>query len=152
MVRDVQRAIAAFAQSPQCGSALATALTKRFTAPPKTPLPGDVASDLAAAVRESAPDSIDTFRVGARGTFRGTALKRGEFEPLWAGVRPTDEGTPPAVVDGRVRSGGPPRRTSSSWERSTVRALAGMTRRSGNGRSATRPGWWISASPTRMRR
>lgn len=105
IVRDVQRAIAGFSRVPQCGGALATALTKRFTAPSKTPLPGDVALDLAEAVQESEPDSIDRFRVGARGTFRGTALQRGEFEPLWAGVRPRDEGTPPAVVDGRARIG-----------------------------------------------
>jgi hypothetical protein len=43
------------------------------------------------------------FRLGAKITLRGTALAKGEFEPLWAGVRPRDEGTPPLVADARVR-------------------------------------------------
>ena len=105
IVRDVQRAIAAFAKNPECAGPLAASLVTRFSAPAKPTLPGDVAPDLAAAVRETEADSVDRFRFGARATVRGTALARGEFEPLWAGVRPRGEGTPPAVVEGRARLG-----------------------------------------------
>ena len=105
MVRDVQRAIATFAGNRRCAGAVATSLSTRFLAPRRPALPGDVAPDLAAAVRETEADSLESFRFGARATIRGTALARGEFEPLWAGVRPRDEGTPPVVVDGRARLG-----------------------------------------------
>jgi hypothetical protein len=104
-VRDVQRAIARFAGDARCAGALATSLLARFVAPPRADIPSDVAPDLAEAVRESAEDTLDAFRVGAKATIRGTALARGEFEPLWAGVRPREEGTPPAVLDGRARVG-----------------------------------------------
>ena len=56
-------------------------------------------------MRESSGDTLETFRVGGQATLRATSLSRGEFEPLWAGVRPRDEGTPPFVVDARVRGG-----------------------------------------------
>ena len=104
-VRDVQRAIARFPESPACAGPVAAALAARFTRRPAPDLPKDVATDLAAAVRESAKDTLETFRVGGQATLRGTALERGEFEPLWAGVRPRDEGTPPVVGDARVRVG-----------------------------------------------
>ena len=104
-VRDVQRAIARFPENPACAGPVASALAARFTRRPAPDLPHDVATDLAAAVRESAKDTLETFRVGGQATLRGTALKRGEFEPLWAGVRPRDEGTPPVVADARVRAG-----------------------------------------------
>jgi len=103
-VRDVQRAIARFPGSPACAGPVAAALAARFTRRPAADLPHDVATDLAAAVRESAKDTLETFRVGGQATLRGTALGRGEFEPLWAGVRPKDEGTPPLVLDARVRA------------------------------------------------
>ena len=67
-------------------------------------MPPDVAPDLAIGVREAEQDSLGDFRLGARATLRGTALSRGEFEPLWAGIRPTDEGTPPVVGEGRIRA------------------------------------------------
>ena len=102
-VRDVQRAIARFSNNSQCAGPLATALATRFTSPPQADLPTDVAPDLAAAVRESADDSTEHVRLGAKITLRGTALAKGEFEPLWAGVRPRDEGTPPVVADARAR-------------------------------------------------
>jgi hypothetical protein len=105
LVRDVERATAGFAHNAHCAGPLAASLATRFSAPPKPTLPRDIAPDLAAAVRESEPDTLDTFRFGARATIRATALARGEFEPLWAGVRPRDEGTPPVVVDGRARLG-----------------------------------------------
>jgi len=107
LVRDVERAITEFSGDPRCAGAIAKALGARFTKQ-ASPLPTDVAPDLAAAVRESSADSAETFRFGAKATLRGTALNKGEFEPLWAGVRPKDEGTPPVVVEGRARAGWSP--------------------------------------------
>ena len=105
VVRDVERAIGRFKNDPQrCGGPLSASLTARFTNP-SSPLPPNVAPDLAAAVREATDDSTEMFRVGAKVTVRGTALANGEFEPLWAGVRPREEGTPPVVADARVRVG-----------------------------------------------
>jgi len=104
-VRDVQRAIARFPETPTCAGPVAAALAARFTRRPAPELPKDVATDLAAAVRESAKDTLETFRVGGQATIRGTALKGGEFEPLFAGVRPRDQGTPPVVGDAHVRAG-----------------------------------------------
>jgi hypothetical protein len=105
LVRDVARAIAQFRDDARCAGPLATALAARFARPASPEVPVGTAPDLAAAVREAAADSLDTFRFGARATIRGTALARGEFEPLWAGVRSRDDGTPPAVLDGRLRLG-----------------------------------------------
>jgi len=104
-VRDVQRAVARFAGNAACSGPVARALAARFTRRPPPDVSHDVATDLAAAVRESAKDTLETFRIGGEGTVRGTALARGEFEPLWAGVRPREEGTPPVVLDARVRAG-----------------------------------------------
>lgn len=105
LVRDVERAITRFSGDPQCAGPLAAALSGRFAAPARLDLPKDVAPDLAAAVRESADDSTETLRFGVKATVRGTALARGEFEPLWAGVRSRDDGTPPVVADARARLG-----------------------------------------------
>ena len=104
-VRDVQRAVARFSGNAVCAGSVAAALAARFTRRAPPDLPHDVATDLAAAVRESAKDTLETFRLGGKATVRGTALARGEFEPLWAGVRPREEGTPPVVLDARVRAG-----------------------------------------------
>jgi hypothetical protein len=106
-VRDVERAIAEFSKDIRCTGALSKSLATRFTAP-ASPIPTDIAPDLAAAIRESSGDSAETFRFGAKATLRGTALNKGEFEPLWAGVRAKGEGTPPVVVDGRARVGWSP--------------------------------------------
>jgi hypothetical protein len=103
VVRDVDRAIARFAGNARCAGPIAQALTERFVAVRAPDVPRDIAPDLAAAVREAAADSPDRFRIGARATVKGTALARGEFEPLWAGVRAREEGTPPVVAEGRVR-------------------------------------------------
>jgi len=103
LIRDVQRAVARFPTSANCGGPIAAALDIRFVAPKTPRVPSEVAPDLAAAVRDAVGDTVDTFRVGARATVRGTSLARGEFEPLWAGVRPREEGTPPVVADARVR-------------------------------------------------
>ena len=43
------------------------------------------------------------FESGRSSRVRGTSLARGEFEPLWAGVRSRKEGTPPVVADARAR-------------------------------------------------
>ena len=102
LVRDVERAVARFAGNASCGGRIATALATRFTAPPRDSLPSNLAPDLAAAARESVDDT-PRLRIGAKLTLRGTALARGEFEPLWAGVRSRDEGTPPVVADARAR-------------------------------------------------
>ena len=104
-VRDVQRAVARFSSIAPCKGPVASALQARFTRPPAPEVPRGVAPDLAAAVRESSVDTLETFRLGAQATLRATSLSRGEFEPLWAGVRPRDEGTPPFVFDARVRAG-----------------------------------------------
>ena len=104
-VRDVQRAVARFPSIALCRGPVALALQARFVRPPVPEVPHDIAPDLAAAVRESSVDTLDKFRFGAQATLRATSLSRGEFEPLWAGVRPRDEGTPPFVFDARVRGG-----------------------------------------------
>jgi hypothetical protein len=105
LVRDVERAIAGFRDDTRCSGPLANALAARFAKAAGPDVPAGTAPDLAAAVRESAPDSLDRFRFGAIATLRGTALARGEFKPLWAGIRSRDEGTPPAVLDARARVG-----------------------------------------------
>ena len=104
VVRDVQRAIARFAESPKCAGPIADALGARFAESRAVTLPVDIAPDLANGVREAQADTLEVFRFGARATLQGTAMGRGEFEPLWAGVRPKDEGTPPLVAEGRVRA------------------------------------------------
>lgn len=104
LVRDVQRAISRFADSATCSGPVADALEARFVRVAATPLPADVAPDLAEAVRESSADSLDRFRFGARASVTATSLARGEFQPLWAGVRPRKEGTPPVVADARARA------------------------------------------------
>jgi len=116
IVRDVQKAIAQFSGDKRCAGPLASALAVRFTPAPKPELPSNIAPDLAAAIRESSDDSTEVFRVGAKATLRGTALAKGEFEPLWAGVRPREEGTPPVVADARARVG---------WSASPHLALVG---------------------------
>jgi hypothetical protein len=103
LVRDVQRAVGRFTGNASCGGPIAEALAARFVVAPATPMPAGVAPDLAAAVLESSSDSLDGLRVGARATVRLTSLARGEFEPLWAGVRDRDDGTPPIVADARAR-------------------------------------------------
>jgi hypothetical protein len=107
LVRDVERAITAFRGDARCAGPISTALVTRFTKEASA-VPTDIAPDLAAAVREASADSAEMLRFGARATIRGTALNKGEFEPLWAGVRPKDEGTPPAVLEGRARVGWSP--------------------------------------------
>lgn len=64
-----------------------------------------VADDLAAAVqaRESAERSHPVSGVGGALTLRLTGLGEGETRPLWRGVQPIDDGTPPAVLIARVR-------------------------------------------------
>ena len=124
LVRDVERAVAKFPSDSLCIGTIASALATRFTSPAPPPLPANVAPDLAAAVREASDDTTETFRFGARATVRATALARGEFEPLWAGVRPRDDGTPPVVADGRVRAA-----WSSSPKFVVVGELYGQTSR-----------------------
>src|SRR5687767_4576193 len=102
-VRDVQRAVARFGSVVACAGPIADALASRFSVPATAPIPADVAPDLAAAARESEADEAAAFRVGARATVTATSLARGEFEPLWAGVRSRDEGTPPVVAEARGR-------------------------------------------------
>src|SRR5687768_13982111 len=100
-VRDVRRAVAQLSTIAECRGPIADALAARFTRPKEPTLPSDIAPDLAAATRELAKDTLETLRVGAKATLRATYLSRGEFEPLWAGVRPRDEGTPAIVGDAR---------------------------------------------------
>jgi hypothetical protein len=123
-VRDVQRAVARFPSIALCRGPVALALQARFVRPPAPEVPRGVAPDLAAAVRESSVDTLEKFRVGAEATLRATSLSRGEFEPLWAGVRPRDEGTPPFVFDAHLRGG-----WSASNQLAMVAEVYGQTSR-----------------------
>jgi hypothetical protein len=104
LVRDVQRAVAQFGGTPICAGPIAAALSARFSAAKAIEIPSDVAPDLAAAAREAAADTVERLRLGAKATIRAAALARGEFEPLWAGVRDREQGTPPVVADARGRA------------------------------------------------
>lgn len=86
-IADVRDAIVRFDSSTACGGPIAVALSRRF------------GTDSARWRAER-----EDVRVGGSVTLQATGLGRGEFRPLWADVRPTNEGTPPAVgiVRGRA--------------------------------------------------
>src|SRR6185437_12212324 len=82
---------------PRCAGRVLDALTSRFLA-------DSVATDSAAAA------SSNRVRFGALASLQATGLDNGEMYPLWDNVRPTGQGTPPAVGTARLRlsfDGGP---------------------------------------------
>jgi hypothetical protein len=79
MVRDIRRALRAAAGERACAGPLLDALGKRFL---PEPAPADSLAD-------------PRVTLGGALTVAGTALSRGEFEPLWRDVRPEGEGDPP---------------------------------------------------------
>lgn len=85
LVRDVRVAIRRSAGQPRCAGPILDALAVRFGEP-------------------TLPDSArPEIALGAEATFRGAALRNGEFRPLWLDVRPTSQGTQPAVGIARLR-------------------------------------------------
>jgi len=127
MVRDVRIAVRAAANDPECPALLVDALQRRFI-PDTTKTMAVKATEIASRelVREFPTLSADSSRApiqdsakasvpsgldaGAEATLGLTGLGKGEYLPLWRDVRPTADGTPPAVViaRGRIRwSGGP---------------------------------------------
>ena len=110
LVGDVQRAVVMTERYPECAGLIVDELRVRFRPDTAAPLPRDVAPDLAAAAAAAAGEGDSEFSVGGMATVQVTSLEKGEFRPLWRGVRDTDEGTPPVVGTARVRarwSGGP---------------------------------------------
>ncbi len=118
-VRDVIVAVRRAMADSRCAASIVAPLRERFvrdTAPP-APLVIDtttVAPDLAAAAIAARAlrraEDVRHSYVGGAVTGRFTALGRGEFRPLFAGVRPASDGTPPAVLLLRARGvfdGGP---------------------------------------------
>jgi hypothetical protein len=99
-VEAIRDAIRAAAREPVCSGPLLRAMHDRFIGPADT-----TTSDSSARRVERG------IELGAKATVQGTGLSGGEFRPLWRDVRPTSEGTPPAVasVHGRATwSGGRP--------------------------------------------
>jgi Capsule assembly protein Wzi len=127
MVRDVRIAVRAAANDPECPALLVDALQRRFI-PDTTKTMAVKATEIASRelVREFPTLSADSSRAptqdsakaavpsgldaGAEVTLGLTGLGKGEYLPLWRDVRPSADGTAPAVViaRGRLRwSGGP---------------------------------------------
>lgn len=97
MVRDVRTALRAAGAEPACHGPLLQALVGRFLA-------DSVAADSARR------DDAHRLRFGGAVTLQATGLDHGEIEPLWEDIRPTGEGTAPAVGLARLRlsfDGGP---------------------------------------------
>jgi hypothetical protein len=82
-LRSIRLAIAAGAGDPRCRGSLLDVLQRRFA--------------------PSAADMARRLRLGGSVTAQGTALKGGDFLPLWNDVRPKGEGDPPLVVTGHAR-------------------------------------------------
>lgn len=87
-VGHVREAIAGFLADPRCRGAIAETLLARFTP---------------ASTGEAAGDDQPRFRLGGSAELRATFLRNGEFRPLWAEARSTDEGDPQVVGIGRGR-------------------------------------------------
>ena len=115
----IRAALRSAASEPYCPGAVLTSLLERFgDADPTDSLRADsiaadtlagIAADLAAAARSVAREGEDgELTAGAALTVRGTSLSKGEFQPRWASVRATDEGTPPLVATLRARLGWSP--------------------------------------------
>ena len=106
VVADIRRAVGEADHDPACAGAMLGELRSRFLPDTLVPLPADVDPALAAADAAARLEKeLDAFTFGAVGTVQGTSLAKGEFRPLWRGVRDTDEGTPPVVGTVRLRAG-----------------------------------------------
>lgn len=97
MVKDVRTALRTAATESACGGRVLRVLVGRFLA-------DSVATDSA---RRSTASRV---RFGGVATLQATGLHNGEIEPLWEDIRPTSDGTAPAVGLARLRlsfDGGP---------------------------------------------
>ena len=83
-MRSVRDAVARMADDERCEGTLAASLRDRFGA-------------------RAVADTTAGFRFGASVEAMGTALRNGEFRPLWRDVRATGDGTPSAVGIARAR-------------------------------------------------
>ncbi|MGH7718381.1 MAG: capsule assembly Wzi family protein, partial [Gemmatimonadaceae bacterium] len=95
LVGRIARSIAAAGRDDRCSGALLQELSARFA--------GDSGGAAADSVRSG-------FSGGAALTLQGTALRNGEFRPLWRDIRPTSQGTEAVVAEARARlrwNGGP---------------------------------------------
>ena len=90
-VRDVREVVRRAASDSSCPSTLVARLQQRF----------------ATDTFDIFSDNEGALSAGGALTVRATGLSNGEFRPLWAGVRPTSEGDPPAsaIAAGRVTWG-----------------------------------------------
>jgi capsule assembly protein Wzi len=68
---------------------------------------GSILNALTARFARTQRDTVTGLTGGASVTLQGTELSKGEFLPMWAGVRPKSEGTPTgvAIVHGRLSFG-----------------------------------------------
>lgn len=97
MVKDVRAALRTAKAESMCSGRLLDALASRFLA-------DSVAADSAADAK------TNRIRFGALASLQATGLDKGEMYPLWDDIRPTGQGTPPAVGTARLRlsfDGGP---------------------------------------------
>jgi len=84
MVKDVRAALRSAKSESMCGGRVLDALASRFLA-------DSVAADSAADAK------TNRIRFGALASLQATGLDNGEMYPLWDDIRPTGQGTPPAV-------------------------------------------------------
>lgn len=104
-IEDIREALASARSEPRCAGPVLDDLLGRFL----TVAAGDESTPSTGAM-ESAPDTVAGFEFGAALELRGTALRNGEFRPVWRDIRATAEGDPPVVARADLRlswSGGP---------------------------------------------
>ena len=106
LVGAIREALEKARQDPWCAGRILLALDQRFAL---DSAPQDSLYSDDGWVRTTQPANEEGLRVGGAVTVRATGLGNGEFRPMWADVRGTEEGSPPAVgiLRGRVTwSGG----------------------------------------------
>ncbi len=101
-IGDIEEALRSARGARRCGGPVLDELLRRFPAAAAETRPGAsrIADDTAAA----------GFDFGAALQLRATALRNGDFLPIWRDIRPTAEGTPPLVARADLRlswNGGP---------------------------------------------
>ena len=101
LVGAIREAVAKARQDPWCAGRILLALDQRF-APDSAPQDSLWADGAWVKTTPPSPDD-EALRLGGAATLRATALSEGEFRPLWMDVRPSDEGSPPAVATVRAR-------------------------------------------------
>ena len=102
LVGAIREALDKARQDPWCAGRILLALDQRFA---EDSVPQDSLWADGAWVRTTPPgDRDEGLRIGGAVNLRATGMSEGEFRPLWFDVRPTEEGSPPAVatVRGRV--------------------------------------------------